>query len=136
MQLTGLVESVNGTSPDSSGDVDLGDIVHSVNGVAPDANGDVQLAVVESVNGVAPDANGDVDLGDIVYSVDGISPDANGDVDFGLAANKWMKTAADGSIGTTDEIPAAVSAGLTGYLWSDGAQIQVKDEQYVDLSSG
>jgi len=55
-----------------------------------------------------------------VHTVDGISPDTNGDIDFGLAANKWMKTAADGSISTTDEIPASVSAGLSGYLYSDG----------------
>ena len=114
------MKTVNSTSPDAAGDVDLGDIVYSVNNAVPDANGNVQLAVVESVNGIAPDANRDVDLGDLVHTVDGISPDTNGDIDFGLAANKWMKTAADGSISTTDEIPASVSAGLSGYLYSDG----------------
>lgn len=42
---SGSVSSVNNTSPDANGNVDLGDIVHKVNNVSPDSSGNVALPI-------------------------------------------------------------------------------------------
>lgn len=42
---SGSVVSVNNTSPDANGNVDLGDIVHKVNNVSPDSSGNVALPI-------------------------------------------------------------------------------------------
>lgn len=111
---------MNGEAPDSNGDVSLTGVVYSVNGSAPDGNGDVDLGdIVYSVNGEAADANGEVWLTGLVYSVDNHIPGASGDVDFGLDGGKWMKTDSNGHLAVTDEIPVALSAGNTGYLYSN-----------------
>jgi hypothetical protein len=41
----GSVVSVNDTSPDANGNVDLGEIVHKVNNVSPDSSGNVSLPI-------------------------------------------------------------------------------------------
>lgn len=83
------VETVNGISPDSNGNVNVG-TVKSVNGSTPDANGNVNLptvAGVTSVDGVGPDANGNVQLGNVyVKTVNGISP-VNGNVNVGTVTS-------------------------------------------------
>ena len=60
---SGSVSSVNNTSPDTNGNVDLGEIVHKVNNVSPDSSGNVALgSLVKQVNSVSPDSSGNVAL--------------------------------------------------------------------------
>ena len=105
--------TINGHNGDSVGN--FAGVATSVNGITPDSNGDVDVGdIVASVNGTSPDSSGDVDLGDIVYSVDGCLPDSSGAVSFGLAASKWMKTDAAGNLATTEETPIALPSGYAG----------------------
>lgn len=65
---SGSVSSVNNTSPDSYGNVDLGDIVHKVNNVSPDSSGNVALPIDD-----APTAGSDnpVKSGALKTALDG-----------------------------------------------------------------
>ena len=59
----GGVKTVNNISPDSDGNIDLGDIVHSVNSTSPDSSGNVSINVgVKTVNNTSPDANGNINV--------------------------------------------------------------------------
>lgn len=77
----GTVKSVNGSTPDASGNVNLPQVsgVTSVDGVGADSNGNVPLNAVKSVNGIMP-TNGNVNVG-TVRTVNGRAPDLNGAVD-------------------------------------------------------
>lgn len=70
-----------------------------------------------------------------VKSVQGNTPDINGDVNFGLAANKWMKTDSSGHLSTTNEVPISLSSTNHGYLYANNGSLQFKDEEYVTLST-
>ena len=93
------VTTVNGISPDASGNVLTGTI-RSVNGKSPSSlptPGSITLNAsdvgalpstidpVETVNGISPDANGNVDVG-TVKSVNGSTPDSNGNVNLPTVA--------------------------------------------------
>lgn len=79
----GTVKSVNGSTPDASGNVNLPQVsgVTSVDGVGADSSGNVQLNAVKSVNGITPTA-GNVNVG-TVKSVNGNAPDSAGNVNAG-----------------------------------------------------
>ena len=61
-----------------------------------------------------------------VKTVDGKGPDGGGDVAFGLAASKWMKTDAQGHLGTSDETPLTLDQGATGVLYGAAGALQYK----------
>lgn len=78
--------------------------VASVDGVSPDASGNVPLGAVRSVNGSVPDESGNVELGELgggdVQTVCGKAPDENGNValgasDVGARPSTWMPNASD-----------------------------------------
>lgn len=71
---------------------------------------------------------------DYVETVDGIYP-SNGAIDFNLGNNKWMKTNSTGHIATTDEVPIALSAGNTGYLYANNGSLEFKQDEFVTLST-
>lgn len=79
----GTVKSVNGSTPDASGNVNLPQVsgVTSVDGVGADSSGNVQLNAVKSVNGITP-TDGNVNVG-TVKSVNGNTPDSAGNVNAG-----------------------------------------------------
>lgn len=92
------VETVNGISPDSNGNVNVG-TVKSVNNTQPDANGNVNLptvAGVTSVDGIGPDGDGDVVL-NAVTSVNGISP-TSGNVNVGTVTSVNSITPTNGNV--------------------------------------
>ena len=71
----GMVKSVNGVTPDESGEVTIAvGKVNSVNGVEPDEQGNVKINAVQSVNGVFPDAQ----TGNV--AITGLSLTLGGDV--------------------------------------------------------
>ena len=74
------------------------------------------------------------DLDVYAHTVDG-HPAINGEVDFGLLANKWVKTDINGNLDTTSETPITLSSGNNGYLYSNNGTLQFKDENYVTLST-
>ena len=74
------------------------------------------------------------ELEDYAHTVDG-HPAINGYVDFGLLANKWVKTDINGNLDTTNETPITLSSGNNGYLYSNNGTLQFKDEDYVTLST-
>lgn len=79
----GTVKSVNGSTPDASGNVNLPQVsgVTSVDGIGADASGNVPLNAVKSVNGITP-TDGNVNVG-TVKSVNGNTPDSAGNVNAG-----------------------------------------------------
>ena len=130
------VKKVNSISPDANGNVEVDVGVKSVDGYLPDPNtGNVDLGVVLAINDQLPDANGDVYLTGFVKSVDGHYPDENGAVDFGLTANKWLKSNTQGQIATTDDVPIVKDSTTKGYIYNNHGTIEYKDEEYVDLTS-
>ena len=130
------VKTVNNIRPDLSGNVEVDVGVKSVDGYLPDPDtGNLDLGVVLAINDQMPDANGDVYLTGFVKSVDSYYPDENGDIDFGLAANKWLKSNTQGHIATTDDVPIIKDATTKGYIYNNYGTIEYKDEEYVDLTS-
>lgn len=117
------VETVNGISPDSSGNVNVG-TVKSVNNTQPDSNGNVNLATVAgvtSVCGVGADGEGNValDAGDVgaVATVDSIAPDATDNIQLGLngSVNVYVNatTGNDSNDGTSEHPFATINKALT-----------------------
>ena len=82
----GTVKSINGVSPDESGNVEIAlDGVKSVNGMLPDESGNVEIKEggVKSVNGEEPDEKGNVQIEyGGVKTVNGVAPDGNGNVEI------------------------------------------------------
>lgn len=74
------------------------------------------------------------DLDAYAHTVDGHQA-VDGEVDFGLLANKWVKTDSNGNLDTTSETPITLSSGNNGYLYSNNGTLQFKDEDYVTLST-
>lgn len=96
-----------------------------------------RVSKVKSVDGIEPNDEGDVELG-AVREVDGAEPDEDGVVDFGLNGSEWMKTTADGHIGTTDEKPITLD-GSSGVMYSNGNAIAYKtvgNGSSFDIASG
>ena len=82
-----IIKTINSKSPDQNGNIelDLDGNVKSVNGIIPDDNGNIRINVdgkIRSVNDVAPDENGNIkiDVGGKVRSVNGVEPDTTGNV--------------------------------------------------------
>ena len=132
--------TINGHNGDSTGN--FSGVVQSVDGNTPDANGAVTLSgFVKSVESNTPDANGDVTISGMVKSVDGHTPDANGAVSFGLAGSKFCRTTADGHISTTSAnviylpsgttaLPQGQFSVVTGVTWN-GTQLVVTHRNFV-----
>ena len=91
-----IVSSVDGVSPDQSGNVDL-NAVRSINNLKPDDEGNLNINYPLSVDGVTADANRDINLNavrkingkypnsvgeynGVVESINEIAPDQNGNV--------------------------------------------------------
>lgn len=110
----GTVKSVNGSTPDESGNVNLPQVsgVTAVDGVGADSQGNVQLNAVKSVNGIKP-VNGNVNVG-TVKSVNRKTPDGDGNVNVGTVksintvnlpndeGNIFLSAASVGAIANTD----------------------------------
>ena len=77
----------------------------------------------------------DTELLGYVKSVDGHTPNGNGAVSFGLTANKWLKSDANGHIVTTNDTPAILSSSSSGYLYNNAGTLQYKDDEYVTLAT-
>lgn len=110
----GTVKSVNGSTPDASGNVNLPQVsgVTAVDGVGADSQGNVQLNAVKSVNGINP-VNGNVNVG-TVKSVNKKTPDGDGNVNVGTVksintvnlpndeGNIFLSAASVGAIANSD----------------------------------
>lgn len=102
--------------------------VASVDGVSPDGSGNVQLGAVRSVNGSMPDEDGNVTIeagGGDVQTVDGIEPDPEtGDVPLN-AANRdtymLRLTAEEYEARTLAQRQQDYADGVRGYLVEGGA---------------
>lgn len=96
----GTVKSVNGSTPDESGNVSLPQVsgVTSVDGVGADASGNVPLNAVKTVNNISPTA-GNVNVG-TVKQVNGTAPDSDGNVNVGTvkSINTQFKPDAAGNV--------------------------------------
>ena len=80
--IVGAIKTVNGNSPDETGNVVVEAGIKTVNNIQPDVNGNVDLGkLVKTVNSYEPDENGNIQF-DVVEKVDGVSPIA-GNVPLG-----------------------------------------------------
>ena len=86
MLFNSAVFSINGYTPDAEGNVQLTGTelgaVGTVNGKSPDSNGDVEVGTVRTINNKTPDANGAIYVG-TVRTVNGFSADEQGEVKAG-----------------------------------------------------
>lgn len=76
------------------------DPVETVNGISPDSNGNVNVGTVKSVNNTQPDSSGNVNLPTVqgVTSVDNIGADGEGNIRLGL--NEVVEVYVNGSTGS------------------------------------
>ena len=74
------IKTVNNIQPDETGNVDLGQLVKTVNSHEPDENGNIQFDVVEKVDGVSP-IDGNVPLG-AIRSINNTIKPVNGNVNL------------------------------------------------------
>lgn len=80
--IVGAIKTVNGNSPDETGNVVVEAGIKTVNNIQPDEAGNVDLGqLVKTVNSHEPDENGNIQF-DVVEKVDGVSPIA-GNVPLG-----------------------------------------------------
>lgn len=97
----GTVKSVNGSTPDENGNVNLPNVsgVTSVDDIGADAQGNVPLNAVKKVNNIAPDGTGNVNVG-TVKKVNNKNPDEGGNVDVGTvkSINSTITPDAEGNI--------------------------------------
>ena len=86
MLFNSAVFSINGHTPDAEGDVQLTGAelgaVGTVNGKSPDSNGNVEVGTVRKINNQTPNAAGEIEVGK-VRTVNGFAPDAQGEVKAG-----------------------------------------------------
>ena len=70
-EVGGTVKSVNGMTPDSEGNIQVGgdtDIIKTVSGLTPDESGNIEVStqnlggVIKTINGIAPDSDGNINL--------------------------------------------------------------------------
>lgn len=65
----------------------------------------------------------ETELLDYVKEVDGHTPNGNGQVSFGLTANKWLKSDANGHITTTNDEPLVPSTSSSGYIYNNNGTV-------------
>lgn len=82
--LAAAVRTVNGTVPDTDGNVDIDTGVMTINGEGPGEDGNIQIdtGITQiSVNGQTPDESGAIAVPTGVMTINGVEPDEDGNID-------------------------------------------------------
>lgn len=125
----GTVKSVNGSTPDASGNVNLPQVsgVTSVDGVGADSSGNVPLNAVKSVNGITP-TDGNVNVG-TVKSVNGIMP-TDGNVNVGT-----VKSVNGATPDSSGNVNAGTVKSVNGATPDNAGNVNVGTVKSVNSSS-